>query len=51
MVEDVRLALEGAVPVFFEGRTGGMVPSPDEVLAAMRRAWAVTPATAAGGVR
>jgi 2-oxoglutarate ferredoxin oxidoreductase subunit alpha len=42
LVEDVRLALEGAVPVFFHGRTGGMVPSPDEVLAAVRHAWAVT---------
>ena len=43
MVEDVRLALEGAVPVFHHGRTGGMVPSPDEVVAAARRAWSVTP--------
>ncbi len=43
MVEDVRLALEGAVPVFHHGRMGGMVPSPDEVLGAMRRAWSVTP--------
>jgi 2-oxoglutarate ferredoxin oxidoreductase subunit alpha len=46
MVEDVRLAIEGAVPVFHHGRTGGMVPSPDEVVAAMRKAWAVTPETA-----
>jgi 2-oxoglutarate ferredoxin oxidoreductase subunit alpha len=38
LVEDVRLAMDGAVPVSFHGRTGGMVPSPDEVLAAMRRA-------------
>ena len=38
LVEDVRLAIEGAVPVFHHGRTGGMVPSPDEVVAAMRRA-------------
>jgi 2-oxoglutarate/2-oxoacid ferredoxin oxidoreductase subunit alpha len=43
LVEDVRLALEGAVPVFHHGRTGGMVPSPDEVVHAMRRAWALTP--------
>jgi hypothetical protein len=29
-----------------------MVPSPDEVVAAMRQAWAVTPdASASGGVR
>ena len=39
MVEDVRLALEGAVPVLLHGRMGGMVPSPDEVVAAARRAW------------
>jgi len=42
LVEDVRLALEGAAPVFLHGRTGGMVPSPDEVLGAVRHAWAVT---------
>jgi 2-oxoglutarate ferredoxin oxidoreductase subunit alpha len=36
MVEDVRLAVEGRSPVDFHGRTGGMVPSPDEVLAALR---------------
>jgi 2-oxoglutarate/2-oxoacid ferredoxin oxidoreductase subunit alpha len=48
MVEDVRLAIEGAVPVFHHGRTGGMVPSPDEVVGAMRRAWAVTPGVAPG---
>jgi 2-oxoglutarate ferredoxin oxidoreductase subunit alpha len=42
LVEDVRLAMEGSVPVFHHGRTGGMVPSPDEVVAAMRRAWALT---------
>ncbi|MDH4069066.1 MAG: 3-methyl-2-oxobutanoate dehydrogenase subunit VorB [Ignavibacteria bacterium] len=32
MVEDVRLAVEGAVPVRWFGRMGGIVPSPDEVL-------------------
>jgi len=42
MVEDVRLAIEGAVPVFLHGRTGGSVPSPDDVVAAARRAWATT---------
>jgi 2-oxoglutarate/2-oxoacid ferredoxin oxidoreductase subunit alpha len=42
MVEDVRLAMEGGVPVFHHGRMGGMVPSPDEVVAAMRKAWALT---------
>ena len=44
LVEDVRLAVEGRAPVFFHGRTGGMVPSPTEVLELMRRAWATTPA-------
>jgi 2-oxoglutarate ferredoxin oxidoreductase subunit alpha len=39
MVEDVRLSLEGAVPVFHYGRMGGMVPTPDGVVDAMRRAW------------
>lgn len=32
MVEDVRLAVEGKVPVHFYGRTGGMVPSPEEIV-------------------
>jgi len=31
MVEDVRLTLEGKVPVHFYGRTGGNVPSVEEV--------------------
>lgn len=33
MVEDVRLAVEGAAPVEFFGRAGGVIPRPDEVLA------------------
>jgi 2-oxoglutarate ferredoxin oxidoreductase subunit alpha len=32
MVQDVRLALEGRVPIEFYGRMGGVVPMPDEVL-------------------
>ena len=35
MVEDVRLALEGRVPVRFYGRSGGIIPAPDEVLGAL----------------
>ncbi len=35
MVEDVRLAVEGRVPVAFDGRTGGMVPTPREVTDAL----------------
>ncbi len=31
MVEDVRLAVNGKKPVFFYGRSGGMVPSPTDV--------------------
>ena len=31
MVEDVRLALNGSVPVEFYGRTGGNVPSVEEI--------------------
>lgn len=37
MVEDVRLAVNGRCPVEFVGRTGGLVPSPDEVQAAIRK--------------
>jgi 2-oxoglutarate ferredoxin oxidoreductase subunit alpha len=40
MVEDVRLAVEGAVPVFHHGRMGGMVPSPDGVVEAAKQALA-----------
>jgi 2-oxoglutarate ferredoxin oxidoreductase subunit alpha len=42
LVEDVRLAVEGRTPVFFHGRTGGMVPTPGEVVDVLRRAWATT---------
>lgn len=33
MVEDVRLVSSGRVPVEFYGRTGGVIPTPEEVLA------------------
>jgi 2-oxoglutarate ferredoxin oxidoreductase subunit alpha len=36
MVEDVRLAVNGKVPVEFYGRMGGIVPSPNEVLHALQ---------------
>ncbi len=36
MVEDVRLAVNGEVPVEFYGRMGGVVISPDEVLDALK---------------
>lgn len=32
MVEDVRLAVNGRKPVYFHGRTGGMVPTQQEIL-------------------
>ncbi len=31
MIEDVRLAVNGKKPVHFYGRTGGMIPSPEEI--------------------
>jgi len=37
MVEDVRLAVNGAVPVAHYGRQGGMIYSPDEVLEAVKK--------------
>ena len=37
MVEDVRLAVNGACPVGFFGRTGGIIPSPAEVLAEIEK--------------
>ncbi len=36
MVEDVRLAVNGKVPVEFYGRMGGIVPSPNEVFEALK---------------
>ena len=50
MIEDVRLAVGDGVPILFHGRTGGMVPTPGDVLQAARRAWALTaPARLAAG--
>lgn len=33
MIDDVKIANEGRLPVHFYGRTGGMVPTPDAVIA------------------
>jgi len=33
MIEDVKLSINCSKPVYFVGRTGGMIPSPEEVLA------------------
>lgn len=32
MVEDVRLAVNGKSPVYFRGRMGGMIPTPEDIL-------------------
>ena len=37
MLEDVRLLVQGRVPVEFYGRLGGVVPFPDEILTEIRR--------------
>ncbi|MGI6343878.1 MAG: 3-methyl-2-oxobutanoate dehydrogenase subunit VorB [Bacillota bacterium] len=36
MVEDVRLAVNGKKPVHFFGRTGGIIPTPEDVLAKIK---------------
>lgn len=37
MIEDVKLAVEGAAPVYFYGRVGGFVPYPDEIIAEVEK--------------
>ena len=32
MVQDVKLAVNGKVPVYFKGRMGGIIPTPEEIL-------------------
>jgi 2-oxoglutarate ferredoxin oxidoreductase subunit alpha len=39
MLEDVRLAVNGTIPVEFYGRMGGVVPMPGEILAAIQEAY------------
>jgi len=51
MVEDVRLAVEGRVPVGFCGRPGGGVPTTDEILAEAREVLAVRNVRASGAAR
>ena len=36
MIEDVRLAVNGKIPVHFYGRTGGNIPYPEEIAGKMR---------------
>jgi len=49
MIEDVRLAVNGAAPVQFYGRSGGMVPSAEELLEQILRRWQELPAGARAG--
>ena len=37
MVEDIRLAVGGGIPVQHFGRLGGIIPDPDEVVEALKR--------------
>jgi len=37
MIEDVRLSVNGKVPVYHYGRMGGIVPTPEEVTDALRK--------------
>lgn len=37
MVEDIRLAVNGRAPVYFYGRTGGIIPAPSEIIAEVKR--------------
>ena len=39
MIEDVKLATKCQKPVSLCNRTGGMIPSPDEILESIRKAW------------
>ena len=38
MIEDIKLATDCSKPVLLCNRTGGMIPSPDEVLESIRKA-------------
>ncbi|MBQ9988771.1 MAG: 3-methyl-2-oxobutanoate dehydrogenase subunit VorB [Clostridia bacterium] len=38
MIDDVRIAAAGRCPVSFYGRSGGMVPTPEEIVAAIEKA-------------
>ena len=37
MVDDVRIAVNGRAPVSFFGRTGGVIPTPAEVLSEIKK--------------
>lgn len=46
MRDDVRLAVNGRVPVNFYGRMGGVVPMPDEILNAIENEYQLLPVSA-----
>lgn len=37
MVEDIKLATEGKAPVYFFGRTGGIIPTPEEIVEEVKK--------------
>lgn len=37
MVEDIKLATEGRAPVYFFGRTGGIIPTPAEIIEEVKK--------------
>lgn len=39
MLDDVKLAIEGQIPVEFYGRMGGMVPMPDEIYGRIKQVY------------
>ena len=49
MVDDVRLTVAGRRPVDFYGRTGGVIPTPVEVLAKLEAMNEAIAASAKGG--
>ena len=49
MVDDVRLAVNGRAPVAFFGRTGGVIPTPAEVLAQIEQQNELISSTEKGG--
>ncbi|WP_250672866.1 3-methyl-2-oxobutanoate dehydrogenase subunit VorB [Paraclostridium ghonii] len=51
MIEDVKLAIEGRLPVHFYGRSGGMIPSPAEIAEKAKEIVEQSQEVAMGGVR
>jgi len=49
MVEDVKLAVDGRAPVFLHGRSGGGVPTVEDILTEIVRVSAASPAQTANG--